>query len=185
MSETSTTVRSGRRILTFTAGQPGEGPERRRAADCPADTVRRRGSSSAWRRWRTSRRSRRSSPRPTSAGGPSSTWESAHRRPSRRLNGDVRVATRLADVRFCRIAGIAHPDTYALFGILIRGSVDSAASCYIVAAHPQRSMPNRRGWAPGQLFWVIARARRISWKASAAGFRFACYWAVTGGLTRH
>ena len=41
--------------------------------------------------------------RPTAPSG-FYTWECAHRRPGRRLNGDVCAATRLADVRSCRFS---------------------------------------------------------------------------------
>lgn len=42
-----------------------------------------------------------------------------------------------ADVRICRIEDVGHSDIYASFVILIRGSVDLAASRNIVAAHPK------------------------------------------------
>jgi hypothetical protein len=98
-------------------------------------------------------------------------------------------ASRSTDVRFCRCESVGRPDTYALFGIFIGGSVDSAVLRYVVAANPRRGLRDRRGWAAGLITWVIARglskyaaalplvrAEGISRTASAAGFRFACYW---------
>jgi hypothetical protein len=52
---------------------------------------------------------------------------------------------------------VGHPDTYALFGILIRGSADSAALRYVVAAHPQKEPAESARLAVGPITWVIAR----------------------------
>ncbi len=51
----------------------------------------------------------------------------------------TRAAQQSTNALICRIAGVSHSDTYALFGILIRGSVDLVALRHIVAADPQRS----------------------------------------------
>jgi len=53
---------------------------------------------------------------------------------------------------------VGHPDTYALFGMLIRGLVDLAAPGalrYVVAAHPQKEPAESARLAAGPITWVI------------------------------